>query len=167
MHILKKGFTLIELLIVISIIGILAALIITNLNGARERARDVRRKADLDGISKSLRLWYSDNGSFPLSVDNKISAPACGDGCSWGEPFTNALGTTVYMTYLPTDPSSVPGNPAVEYRYWSDGDSFLVVSELENASDPSITTTTQQNCAAAYAAFTGTKTETDYVVCAQ
>lgn len=169
MHKIKKGFTLIELLIVISIIGILAALVITNLNGARERARDVRRKADLDGISKSLRLWYSDNTSFPVSTvtGDEIGGTACGAGCGWGQPFTNALGTTVYMNNLPVDPSSVPGSPPTTYRYWSDGnDKFAVIAELENASDPNIASS-QANCAGVYTAYAGTKTATDYVVCAQ
>lgn len=64
---LKKGFTLIELLIVIAIVGILTALVTTNLQGARSRARDVRRKSDLRGIEQALRLYYNDNNRFPLS----------------------------------------------------------------------------------------------------
>lgn len=161
----RKGFTLIELLIVIAIIGILAALVLTNLNSARERARDVRRKSDLDGIAKSLRLYYSDNSSFP--DDNGGSIGSCGGTCAWGGSFTNAAGTTVYMSHLPLDPSSSAGSD-IAYQYWSDGsDTFALVAVLENLSDPSIISS-QTTCAAAYASFTGTKTpDRDYVVCAQ
>lgn len=161
----RTGFTLIELLIVIAIIGILAALILTNLNGARERARDVRRKSDLDGIAKSLRLYYSDNSSFPDDVGGNIGG--CAGSCAWGAAFTNTAGTTVYMNYLPVDPGSSEGSQ-ITYQYWSDGsDSFAIVATLENLSDPGIAAS-QANCAAAYTSFTGVKTPTkDYVVCAQ
>jgi prepilin-type N-terminal cleavage/methylation domain-containing protein len=53
----KFGFTLIELLVVISIIGILATLLIANIGGVRERARDARRKSDLNQIQKALEMY--------------------------------------------------------------------------------------------------------------
>jgi general secretion pathway protein G len=63
-NLFKKGFTLIELLVVIAIIGILTAVITTNLVSARARARDVRRKSDLRAVQQSLRLYYNDNKNF-------------------------------------------------------------------------------------------------------
>jgi len=53
----KYGFTLIELLVVISIIGILATLLIANIGGIRERARDARRKNDLNQVQKALEMY--------------------------------------------------------------------------------------------------------------
>ncbi|OGE07316.1 hypothetical protein A2615_00525, partial [Candidatus Curtissbacteria bacterium RIFOXYD1_FULL_41_36] len=52
----RRGFTLIELLVVITIIGILAAIAIVSYGGTQERARDSRRKSDLDAIKKALEL---------------------------------------------------------------------------------------------------------------
>lgn len=159
---LKKGFTLIELLIVIAIIGILSGLILTNLQGARERARDARRKADLDSISKALRLYYNDTQAFPDSSSGNIDCtpPAT---CAWGGPLTNAAGT-VYMNYLPNDPASTATTP-VSYQYWSDGESFALVAPLENASDAAIAES-QSACGASYSNITSTNPQ-DYVVCAQ
>ncbi|MBY0328590.1 prepilin-type N-terminal cleavage/methylation domain-containing protein [Patescibacteria group bacterium] len=64
---LKRGFTLIELLVVIAIIGILAAVILASLNTARAKARDARRISDIRTIQTALEMYYSDNGSYPIS----------------------------------------------------------------------------------------------------
>src|SRR3989338_8610574 len=88
---IKQGFTLIELLIVIAIIGILVALILPNLSGARERARDSRRKIDLNNIQQALRLYYNDNQVFPTSAQ-----------VVWGNSLVS--GSTLYMSLLPYDP---------------------------------------------------------------
>ena len=63
-----RGFTLIELLVVISIIGILATLLIANIGGVRERARDARRKNDLNQIQKALEMYKNDQ-SIPIYPD--------------------------------------------------------------------------------------------------
>src|SRR3990167_10302283 len=56
-----SGFTLIELLVVIAIIGILASFAIASFSSAQAKARDSRRKADLDAIVKALELARSDS----------------------------------------------------------------------------------------------------------
>lgn len=159
---IKRGFTLIELLIVIAIVGILTALVTTNLQGARSRARDTRRKSDLRAIEQSLRLYYNDHKQFPLSQDDKIRG--CDDlPCSWGTAFKT--GDTIYMSVLPTDPSSSTTTP-ITYKYISsDDDKYLLVATLENLSDSDIADT-QSRCSTLYGSYSGSES-TDYVVCAQ
>lgn len=167
---LKKGFTLIELLIVIAIVGILTALITTNLQGARSRARDIRRKSDLRAIEQSLRLYYNDAKQFPVGgVSNSYRIDGCGTiavptTCSWGGAFATSVNT--YMSTLPTDPSS--SDTPIYYQYYSpEDDEYLLVATLENVSDQDIADS-QARCATIYASFTGTKTPTqDYLSCAQ
>lgn len=65
----NKGFTLIELLIVISIVGVLAALVTVNLQDARQRARDTQRKSDLRAIRNALELYKNDQSPPQYSPD--------------------------------------------------------------------------------------------------
>lgn len=52
----KRGFTLIETLVVIAILGILFSIVITAFTGVRERARDARRKAEINQFGRFLTL---------------------------------------------------------------------------------------------------------------
>lgn len=160
---LNKGFTLIELLVVISIIGMLTALIMVNFNAARERARDVQRKSDLDQIKKALRMYYNDNGLYPTnSGDNKIvgcGTEASPTACSWGSIWTRQ--TMTYMKILPNDPiykSDDPNSPRYNYQSSIDRQDFRLWATLENKSDGDITKS-QARCS-------GTWTAGQYVVCA-
>lgn len=65
----SKGFTLIELLVVIAIIGILSTVILSSLSSSRERARDAKRKADLNTIRTALTMYYLDYGNYPQESD--------------------------------------------------------------------------------------------------
>ena len=135
-NLLKRGFTLIELLIVIAIIGILVALILPNLSGARERARDTRRKIDLNNIQQALRLYYNDNQIFPTT--GNISAL-----------------TTTYIAVVPIDPSSSVSD--IPYTYTSSGSTYILYATLENLSDPDIASS-QSRCS-------GPSDTTSYIVC--
>lgn len=61
----KSGFSLIELLVVISIMGVLAAVLMMNIVGARERAKDSKKMQDLNSLKNALRMYYNDNQFYP------------------------------------------------------------------------------------------------------
>jgi prepilin-type N-terminal cleavage/methylation domain-containing protein len=58
----KKAFTLIELLVVIAIIGILAGIVIVNLNSARNKGQDTAIKAQANQLVSTSAVYYDDNG---------------------------------------------------------------------------------------------------------
>lgn len=61
----QAGFTLVELLVTISILATLIAVLLPNLMGSRQRARDSRRIQELAAVKNALRLYYNDNQSYP------------------------------------------------------------------------------------------------------
>lgn len=99
------GFSLIELLVVISIIGVLTAVLVMNLVGARERSRDAQKMQDLDSIKNALRLYYNDNQSYPPNLAVLAT----------GTSYVSGLGNTAGWVY------SQPGG----------SDSFRIVVDLE------------------------------------
>ncbi|MCL4354332.1 prepilin-type N-terminal cleavage/methylation domain-containing protein [Patescibacteria group bacterium] len=117
----KDAFTLIELLIVIAIIGVLAALLMANFIGVRQRSRDSQRKSDMRQIQSALELYRADESSYPAAL------PACGD------PLTGATTSNVYIQKLPCDP--VSGDT---YSYTTTGTppmSYVLIACLENVND--------------------------------
>jgi len=60
----KKGFTLIELLVVVGVISILAATVVVNLRGARERAMDSRVASALGQVRSIAEMIHARTGSY-------------------------------------------------------------------------------------------------------
>jgi len=169
----RKGFTLIELLVVISIIGMLTALIVVNFNSARARARDVQRKSDLNQIKKALRMYYNDHNSYPAD-DGSGKILGCGvDGttvCAWDSAsgWTAGSDGMVYMRILSQDPLYDDQN----YSYYagalscSEGtNDFRLVAVLENKSDADIGKS-HTRCGDDCGFTWNTDNQNQYVVCA-
>lgn len=63
-----RGFSLIELIIVITIIAILSLLGYNSFIGAQERARDAKRKSDVNQVYKALELYFKDHETAPDTI---------------------------------------------------------------------------------------------------
>lgn len=87
-----KGFTLIELLVVVSIISLLSSVVLTALNGARSKARNVRRNEDIYQLIIAFNLGLSTNGSYP-----DVSGWSCVSATCYGGLYSQTFSQNWYL----------------------------------------------------------------------
>jgi len=116
---MKKGFSLIELMIVIIIMGLLASLIMPNLIGQSEQAKQKLTCVQMHALSDALKSFKIANGTYPTTTEG-----------------INALiknpDPTIYTSYPSSgflDSKKVPTDPwKDEYIYIKTNDSFDIIS---------------------------------------
>ena len=93
----RKGFTLIELLVVIAIIAILAGMLLPALARAREEARRIRCRSNLNQLAKGMAVYLNEHG------DNRFYPSPLGrtaaDNYNGAEWFS-----ALYWTHVVPDP---------------------------------------------------------------
>ena len=122
----ERGFTLIELLLSLTMILLLLTIVSVYLGPAREKARDVSRKNDIEGIEKALFLYWHENGQFPeedcfeggvdncggadcsINCDSSTNWCNCSDKGLWAELVNSEI-----IGVLPKDPVN-----NANYYYW-------------------------------------------------
>jgi len=141
----SSGFTLIELLVVISIIGILAAFIVASFTSAQQKARDSRRKADLDAVKKALELAKNDiSGNY---------YPGCNPAAASCAPSaTLPLLATAYIKAVPTDPNGITVNyiyaPTPGSCTSASCTAYSLTACIENTNDSQKDSSTNAGCTA-------------------
>lgn len=109
----SRGFTLIEIMVVITILGILAALIVPRVVGRTDDARITAAKTDISGIMQALKVYRLDNGRYPTTEQGLralLEKPTI-------DPLPNNWKQGGYL-----DRSSMPKDPwGKEYMYLSPG----------------------------------------------
>jgi general secretion pathway protein G len=112
-HKQESGFTLIELIVVVTIIGILAAVAVSNVKWAQVKAREAALHHDLFEMRKSIDDYYADKQKYPESLQalqqehylrNIPKDPMTGKA-DWEE---------VQNTPDPSDPKAMPTDPSAQ-----------------------------------------------------
>ena len=81
---MKKGFTLVEIIIVLTIIGILVAIVVPIYRTSVIRAREAVLKENLFQIRDAISKYYYDKQKYPTALDDLV--------------------TNKYLSKLPIDP---------------------------------------------------------------
>ncbi len=69
----SRGFTLLELLVVMSIIGILAAVAVPALRDSPQRAREAALREDLFSFRSVIDQYHGDKGSYPADLQTLVT----------------------------------------------------------------------------------------------
>jgi general secretion pathway protein G len=98
----EAGFTLVEMLVVITIIGLIMALVGPRVLNYLSESKVKTARIQIESFSQALDLFYLDNGRYPTSSEGLsalVQRP--GDAGSWNGPY-------IKTSTVPTDPWGRP-----------------------------------------------------------
>jgi type IV pilus assembly protein PilA len=137
---MNRAFTLIEMLVVVAVIGILAAVVLASLGGAKSQGNDTAVKGDLGTILTQAVLYYGIGNTYcgqasqscidnPSTVYVSGSAGCTTDGTVFKDSQSNGL-TSSIENAITTAQKNAGGSANVICQMKSQ--QFLVAAKLSN-----------------------------------
>jgi general secretion pathway protein G len=106
----EDGFTLVEMLVVITIIGLIMALVGPRVLNYLSESKVKTAKIQIESLSSALDLYYLDNGRYPSSSEGLTAlVQRPGNANAWNGPY-------IKTATVPSDPWGRP------YIYRSPGE---------------------------------------------
>lgn len=96
----QQGFTLLEIMVVIVILGMLAAMVVPNIMGNKEKADQQKAVSDIVSLENMLDMYKLDNSKYPTTeqgLESLVTKPSASP-----EPRNYRDGG--YIKRLPQDP---------------------------------------------------------------
>ena len=115
----QRGFTLIEVLLVVSILGILAAVAVPKFDNAKALANTAKIQSDMQTIDSAIVMYEMENGTPPSAANNlkalsgyidpNIAPPTSGKCFLKGSESTDAqnIPGTAYTLALDSNSSQI------------------------------------------------------------
>jgi general secretion pathway protein G len=121
----QAGFTLVEVIVVLSIMGLIMAMVGPRVLGYLTDSKEKMARIQVETLSNAAELFFIDNGRYPLEPEGLqalLAAPASLP--TWRGPYLKG-------TSVPADPWGRP------YRYSSKdrGRSYVISTEGKSAKD--------------------------------
>lgn len=116
-------------MVVVSIIGVLSAVLYVNFSQSSESSRDIQRQADLQIVSTALELYKNKYGEYPQGCNaaGSWSGHAPDYACASGNEYILGLAPE-FIPRLPQDPKLNGDNSGYAYLTNSDGTVYKFVA---------------------------------------
>ena len=95
-----KGFSLLEVMVVLVIIGIIASMVVPNLMGSQDTAREQKAVIDIGSLETALGMYRSQNYNYPTTEQGLEALVTETDI----EPLPKRFPDGGYIKRLPQDP---------------------------------------------------------------
>jgi general secretion pathway protein G len=116
----EDGFTLVEMLVVITIIGLIMALVGPRVLNYLSESKIKAAKIQIESLSAALDLYYLDNGRYPSTSEGLIALvqrPSAEEP-AWNGPYLKGVN-------VPADPWGLP----YIYRSPADNSPYEIISD--------------------------------------